>query len=581
MYNSLIGLSVNHKDGLSCISRAYSDSVIRAGGMPVLIPLTNDERVLEGILSQIDGLILSGGGDIHASFFSEELHPSVESCDLERDHYDLFLARRAMEKQMPVLGICRGHQVLNVAVGGSLIQDIPSQIPESNLQHSQSEARNIATHAISIEPESNIHHILAINELNVNSFHHQAIQKPADGFAVVAQSSDGIIEAIESTTGKAVIGVQWHPETMTAENDSMLALFKNLVTEADYYRLAKMIHQNIYTIDSHCDTPLYFSYGIDIGKTNKTIHLNPKDFGISSAEKTIPYNIKVDVPKMQDGMLDATFMVAYLHQGARDAATSQKTVEKTESILKEIIRQAGQHNDIVEIARSVSDLKRLKAEGKKAIFIGIENAYGLGKDIRNVEKFAKMGVSYITLSHNGDNDVCDAAVRSKSEHKGLSEYGKQVVREMNRLGILVDISHTSEKTSFDVLEISQYPIIASHSSVKALCNHPRNISDKLMRAIAEKGGVIQVCLYSGFLKKSGAASVKDVVDHIDYIVKTVGIDYVGIGSDFDGGDELTDCKSVRDFPRLTIELLRRGYSVEDIGKIWGGNLIRVMEKNKR
>jgi microsomal dipeptidase-like Zn-dependent dipeptidase len=361
-----------------------------------------------------------------------------------------------------------------------------------------------------------------------------------------------------------------------AGNDTMTALFRNTVSEAELYHCAKKIHKRIYSIDSHCDTPMFFPYGIDIGKRNPTFKVNPKDLG-ASENMYVNYDLKMDIPQMMDGMLDATFMVAYLHQGARDEKTSQKTVAKTESILKEVIRQVEKNQSIAGIARTTDDLKRLKGEGKKAIFLGIENGYGLGKDIRNVRKFAEMGVRYITLSHNGDNDLCDAAVRSKQEHKGLSDFGKQVVREMNRLGMMVDISHTSEKTSFDVLKISAFPIIASHSSVKKLCNHPRNISDKLMRAIADKGGVIQVCLYTGFLKKSGKATVKDAVDHIDYIVKTVGIDHVGIGSDFDGGGELVDCKSVSEFPQITMELLRRGYSEEAIAKIWGGNLMRVME----
>ncbi|GHU67363.1 hypothetical protein FACS189413_01990 [Bacteroidia bacterium] len=579
MSNVLIGLSVNHKENLSCISTAYSDAVILAGGTPVLIPLTDNTAVLDRILSQIDGLILSGGGDIHASFFNEELHPTVESCDLERDRYDLYLARKAVAKQMPVLGICRGHQVINVAFGGSLIQDIPSQIAGSKINHSQSEARETGTHKVSVSTGSKLHNILKTNELSANSFHHQAVKKAAGPFAVVAVADDGVIEAIESVENKAIIGVQWHPENMaTTGNDTMTALFRNTVSEAEGYRRAKEIHQKIYSIDSHCDTPMFFPYGIDIGKRNPTLHVNPADLGATSENGYVNYDLKVDIPQMQDGMLDATFMVAYLHQGARDAKTSQKTVEKTEKILAEIIRQIGLHPDIAGIAGSFSDLQRLKAEGKKAIFLGIENGYSLGKDIHNVQKFAEMGVRYITLSHNGDNDLCDAAVRSKQEHNGLSEFGRQVVREMNRLGVMVDISHTSEKTSFDVLEISSFPVIASHSSAKKLCNHPRNISDKLMRAIAAKGGVIQVCLYSGFLKKSGKATVKDAVDHIDYIVKTVGIDYVGIGSDFDGGGELVGCKSVSEFPQITMELLRRGYSGEAIAKIWGGNLIRVMEE---
>ncbi|KAA6301028.1 MAG: putative glutamine amidotransferase [Candidatus Ordinivivax streblomastigis] len=574
----LIGLSVNHKESLSCISDAYANAVIKAGGVPVLIPLTNNTQVLDAILSQIDGLILTGGGDIHPSFFNDELHPSVDSYNVERDRYDLYLARKAAAKQMPILGICRGHQVLNVAFGGNMIQDIPSQVPQSKVNHNQLEERPIGTHQVRIIPNSGLHEILKKEHLLANSFHHQAVKTLAPEWEAVASTEDGIIEAIESTEGKSIIGVQWHPENMAVDgNDTMLSLFRHVVDEAGLYRIAMEIHKEIYSIDSHCDTPMYFKYGINIGKANAPLKVHPKDLGADSENGYVNYELKVDIPKMQAGLLDATFMVAYLHQGARDAKTSQKTVEKTESIIRELISQVERNKDIVEIARSADDLKRFKKAGKKAIFIGIENGYGLGKDLSNVQKFADMGVSYITLSHNGDNDLCDAAMKSRQEHKGLSAFGKEVVQEMNRLGVMVDISHTSEKTSLDVLEISRFPVIASHSSVKALCNHPRNISDKLMRAIAEKGGVIQICLYSGFLRKEGKATVKDAVNHIDYVVKTVGIDHVGIGSDFDGGGELKGLKSVNEMPQITLELLRRGYSKEDIAKIWGGNLMRIME----
>jgi len=553
----LIGLSVNHKEGVSCISNAYTNAVIKAGGSPVLIPLTNDISVLNRILSQIDGLILSGGGDVYAPLFNEELHPAVESYDLERDNYDIALARMAAARQIPILGICRGHQVINVAFGGNLIQDIPSQIPKSKINHSQSEVREQGTHWVDIKPNSKLQEILKTNKVLVNSFHHQSNKTIANGFKAVASSKDGVNEAIESTENKSIIGVQWHPENMAvAENETMLSLFRHLISDAELFRMAKDIHQNIYSIDSHCDTPMHFSKGVNIG------------------EKTAI--LQVDVPKMQEGLLDAIFMVAYLKQGARDEKTSQKIVKKTETIIQEIIQQVENNKEIVGIAKTTADLKQLKKEGKKAIFIGIENGYAIGKDIQNVQKFADMGVRYITLSHNGDNDICDSAI-GNSEHKGLSSFGKEVVKEMNRLGIMVDISHTSEKTSFDVLKISEMPIIASHSSAKALRRHPRNISDKLMKAIAEKGGVIQVCLYTHFLRNDKNATVKDAVDHIDYVVKTVGIDHVGIGSDFDGGGGLIGLNAVNEMPQITMELLRRGYVEEDIAKIWGGNLMRVMD----
>ncbi len=574
----LIGLSVNHKEGLSCISNAYVNAVIKAGGTPILIPLTNNTQILHNILLQIDGLILSGGGDIYAPLFNEELHPAVESYDLERDNYDILLTRMAAERQIPILGICRGHQVINVAFGGNLIQDIPSQAPHSKVNHNQSEPRETGTHLVNIQPNSKLHQILKTDKILVNTFHHQAIHQVANGFKAVAFSEDGLNEAIESTENKSIIGVQWHPENMAvADNDSMRPIFNYIIGESELYRKAKEIHKNIYSIDSHCDTPMYFRYGIDIGKKNQVLKVNPKDLGAEHEDGFVDYELKVDIPKMQEGLLDAVFMVAYLKQGARDKKTSEKTVLKTESILRELIRQVENNQAVAGIAKSTNDLKQLKKEGRKAIFMGIENGSGIGKDIQNIRKFADMGVSYITLSHNGNNDICDSAI-GNSEHNGLSNFGKEVIKEMNRLGILIDISHASEKTAFDVLQISDKPIIASHSSAKALRRHPRNISDKLLKAIAEKGGVVQICLYTYFLRNDKNATVKDAVNHIDHIVKVAGIDHVGIGSDFDGGGGLKGLNSANELPQITIELLRRGYIEEDIAKIWGGNLMRVMDE---
>jgi microsomal dipeptidase-like Zn-dependent dipeptidase/gamma-glutamyl-gamma-aminobutyrate hydrolase PuuD len=574
----LIGLSVNHKENLSCIHNAYVEAVIKAGGAPVLIPLTNNVQVLEEILSRIDGLILSGGGDIYAPLFNEELHPSVESYDLERDHYDLRLVRMAVAKQIPVLGICRGCQLINVAFGGDLIQDIPSQIPESKINHNQSDFKTQGVHTVNISPGSKLGKIVNADRLLVNSIHHQAVKAVAPGFEAVAFSDDKVVEAIESTEEKSILGIQWHPEQMLLnENEIMLSLFGQTTGEAELYRKAKEIHKRIYSIDSHCDTPLFFQYGIDIGIRNPELKINPRRLGASKEKVFTPYQLQVEVPRMQDGWIDAVFMAAYIKQGARNPADSKQAVEKVESTLRKVIRQVENHKDIVEIAKSTNDLKRLKKEGKKAIFLCIENGYGLGKDIGNIKKFADMGVQYITLCHNGNNDICDAASDSQSEHNGLSEFGKEVVKEMNRRGVMVDISHTSEKTSFDVLEISKVPVIASHSSAKALCPHARNISDQLMRAIAGKGGVIQVCLYTYFLRKDGQSTVKDIVDHVDYIVKTTGIDYVGIGSDFDGDGGVKGVNAINELPQITMELLRRGYSEEEIAKIWGGNLMHVMD----
>jgi microsomal dipeptidase-like Zn-dependent dipeptidase/gamma-glutamyl-gamma-aminobutyrate hydrolase PuuD len=572
----IIGLSVNHKEGTSRIADAYVNAVIKAGGIPVLIPLINDETTLKEIVSRIDGLILSGGGDIYAPLFGEELHPSVESYDLERDRYEIALVKLAEEIQMPILGICRGAQLINVAFGGSLIQDIPSHVPESTVNHNQTEAREIATHSVWIASGAQLRQILQKKEIMVNSFHHQAINLVAPGLDGVGLAEDAVIEAIESSEGKSILGVQWHPENGAVAGDAvMLDTFKYLVSEATIFERTKALHRKIYTIDSHCDTPMFFRYSIDIGKNNAQMEVNPKDLGTETYNRIVNYTLKVDIPKMRTGMLDATFMVAYLPQGARTPKASQQAFDKAVSIIQEIKRQIENNSSVVAQACTVSDLKKNKSTGKKSIFIGIENGYAIGKDINNIQRFAELGVKYITLSHNRNNDICDSN-KGKAEYNGLSEFGKEVVKEMNRCGIMVDISHVSEKTAFDALAISKYPVIASHSSVKALCNHPRNLSDSLIKAIAAKGGVIQVCLYHGFLKKEGIASVKDAVDHIDYIVQLVGIDYVGIGSDFDGGGGIKGLQNAGDFPQITMELIRRGYSDEDIAKIWGGNLMRVM-----
>ena len=287
---------------------------------------------------------------------------------------------------------------------------------------------------------------------------------------------------------------------------------------------------------------------------------------------------KVNLPFMEEGRIDAAFMVAYIPQGARDDASLAKATAYAEERLKEVIRQEKLNPTRMGIARTPDDLFLLKQAGKKAIFLGIENGYALGKDLDNIRKFRDMGVSYITLCHNGDNDLCDSA-RGKGEWKGLSPLGKQAVAEMNRLGVMVDISHAAESTFYDVLACSRYPIIASHSSARALCNHPRNLTDAQIKALAEQGGVVQICLYKGFINpEAEKASVSDAIRHINHIVDLVGVNHVGIGSDFDGDGELIGCRSSNELINITMHLLKEGYSDADISQIWGGNFLRVMRK---
>ena len=335
----------------------------------------------------------------------------------------------------------------------------------------------------------------------------------------------------------------------------MKALFAYHIENARRFAKAKAIHQQIVTIDSHTDTPMIF----------------PGEFNIGEKEGG-----KVNLPFMEEGRIDATFMVAYTPQGKRDEASLQAATAYAIERLNQVKRQQTLHPDRMAIATTPQEIRTIKAQGKKAICLGIENGYALGKQIENLRMFKEMGVSYITLCHNGDNDICDSA-RGKQEWKGLSPFGKEVVKEMNRLGIMVDISHAAESTFYQVMEVSETPIIASHSSARALCDHPRNLTDDQLKALAAQGGVAQICLYKGFInKEEDKASLSDAIRHINHIVDLIGIDHVGIGSDFDGDGELIGCSATNELINITVRLLEEGYTEEDIRKIWGGNLLRVM-----
>lgn len=554
----LIGISANYREGDSCIENSYALSILEAGGVPVLIPVCTDIEILRETVKRLDGLLLTGGGDINPLFAKEDPIPQLQEYNIIRDQYDFTLVKLATDRCIPIFGICRGHQVINLAFGGNNYQDIYSQRQTPTLKHSQSVSREYGSHTVLIEKESQLFNIMGTDSLVVNSFHHQAIKDVAPGFHVSATSPDGIIEAMEGRPAYPIFSVQWHPEKMAVRPDQqMQRLFHYFVNEAKLFARAKNFHEQQLVVDSHCDTPMKFT----------------EDFDFSLRHN----NVKVDLPKMQEGLEDAVFMVAYLHQEDRDENSLQAATQKAIDILYQIAEQAKRLQTQVGIAYSADDLVFLKNAGKKAIFLGIENGYALGKDLSNLTLFKNMGVSYITLCHNGDNDICDSA-KGNHEHNGLSDFGRKVVTEMNRLGIIVDISHAGDKTVSDVLEISTAPIIASHSSCRTLCNHPRNLTDEQIRAIAAKGGVIQICLYGPFLKDSGEATIEDAIAHINHVVQLVGIEHVGIGTDFDGDDEekLTGCRAANELPRLTMELLRQGYSETDLARLWGGNLLRVL-----
>lgn len=553
----LIGVSANQKEGLSCINNTYIQSVADAGGAPVLIPVTTNLDALSAIVSQLDGLLLTGGGDINPLMWEEEPIPALQEGDPVRDTYDFMLLKLAADRCIPVFGICRGHQLINMAFGGSMYQDIRTQHPTETIKHSQQHDKAFASHTVTVEPNSLLG-ILTDNQdkIKVNSLHHQAVKEVAPGFKANATASDGINEGMEAYPFYPLFSVQWHPETMADAGDELMReLFRFHIEEATLYNLAKSIHRTILSIDSHCDTPQFFDEDFDIGRQGPS---------------------KVNLPLMEMGHIDAAFLVAYQAQGERDDQSLQEASDFAFRRFRQIREQVALQEQRVGVATNTDDLIRLKKEGKKAFFIAVENGYAMGKDLGNLERFKEEGVTYITLCHNGSNDLCDSAV-GEPEWNGLSPLGKEAVQEMNRLGIMVDVSHASEATFYDVMKESSVPVIASHSSVRALCDHPRNLTDDQIRAIAAKGGVVQICLYNEFINPEPAkASIDDALEHIRYVVDLVGVDYVGIGSDFDGGGELLGCRSSNELIQITVKLLGLGYTEPEIEKIWGGNLLRVM-----
>ena len=557
----MVGITANFGEYGSQLAEAYYESVRMAGGVPVVVPASESIAELDDVLLRLDALVLSGGGDIDPLLIGADPEPGLSGSCPKRDMQELVLIRRALDKQMPVLGICRGCQVMAAALGGELVQDI-ERFKENREQriivkHSQEEERHIATHSVNIEGDTMLHSIFGCDKIEVNSFHHQAVAEPGKGMRVAALSDDGIIEAIESTEYKSVIGVQWHPESFFClPEDKMLPLFQWLVSEAAEYRAARITHTKVLTLDTHCDTPMFFHEDIDFARKDS--------------------RILVDSVKMRDGGLDASIMVAYLPQGERDDASLVAATRKADELLDGIEQRIASAPG-VGLANTPSDLYQLKAEGKLAIMRGIENGYAIGKDLSNVKRFRKRGVVYMTLCHNGDNNICDSAARTNNEHGGLSPFGREVVSEMNRVGMMVDLSHGGMRSFYDALECSTVPIVCSHASCRALCDHPRNLDDDQMRALARKGGVMQITLYPGFLRKDGEATILDTMAHLDHAVKVMGIEHVGLGTDFDGDGGVPGLASASELINFTRQLLRRHYSVEDIAKLWGGNFLRVMD----
>lgn len=569
----VIGLTGNFADGDARLCEQYYMSVVRAGGTPVIIPPVADKDVIINTLDKIDGLVLTGGGDINPLWAGEEPSPRLHGINHMRDKAELLTVRLAYNRQIPMLGICRGIQTLVTALDGEVDQDIAESFAAAHgagraaaaaghslIKHSQDADRSEPTHTVRISRESVLYSLYKTETLAVNSIHHQAVRASGRRFSVSAKAPDGVIEAIESSEFKPFIGVQWHPEWL---GESGQVLFRWLVDRARDFYTAKDLHRRMLTLDTHCDTPMFFPQGI---------HFDQRD-----------PRILVDMHKMTEGRQDAVIMVAYLPQPKLGETFSSKVPFKVDGplqyadlIFDKIEEIVNANSRYISIARTPSDLYEDKRNGRHSIMLGIENGLALNHDVANVRYFARRGVVYITLCHNGDNDICDSA-RGCNTHGGVSRFGEQVIKEMNRCGIMVDLSHAGEKSFYDALSISSKPIVCSHSNCKALCDVPRNLTDDQMRALAKHGGVAHITLYHGFLRNdSQEATVMDAMAHLEHAIDIMGIEHVGLGTDFDGDGGIRGLADSSELINFTLHLLRRKYNERDIARIWGGNWLRVM-----
>ena len=398
----------------------------------------------------------------------------------------------------------------------------------------------------------------------------------------------------------------------------LLGAATSALADDDAAILAKAhdIHDRVIAIDTHVDIPTSFATpAYDMGKDN-------------------PAPVLVDIPKMEKGGLDGVFFIVYVPQTTRDPAGEAAAISKAFAKFVAIHRMTDiQNTDRIGLATSSADVRRLNEEGRKIALIGIENGFVVDHHPELLDIYYELGARYFGLVHNGHNDLADSAQPKESlgdkpnseggEHHGLSPMGEAVVRRCNDLGIMVDVSHAAKSTAMDAIKLSRAPVIASHSSVYALRAHPRNMDDETMKALAAKGGVIQIVAFDTYLHKVPKeklkargeaahrlgltsleaffnasdetkaefqrisdgldakyprATVSDLVDHIDYAVKLIGVDHVGIASDFQGGGGIQGWRNAGETFNVTLELVRRGYTEEEIARLWGGNILRVMDE---
>ncbi len=366
------------------------------------------------------------------------------------------------------------------------------------------------------------------------------------------------------------------------------------------------IHSNSLTIDTHIDIPIEL--------------VNNPEYNLEEEHNPYKSRTRVDFPRMIKGGVDVGFFVVWTRQGKTDSENYEKIKLKADHILETIKKRVNKSPAIAELAYSIKDIKRIVGLNKRAILIGMENGYPLGEDLTLVKKYYDDGIRYITLCHTKNNQLCSSSTDDNGDN-GLTQFGRDVINEMNNLGIIIDVSHVSDSSFNEIITLSKTPVIASHSNARSLLDHPRNMSDDMLKALAKNGGVVHVNFVSSYLKTqvenpkrdsaftelkksfdmenmskekrdrfhnemkrlsekfpADKATLKDVIDHIDYIVKLIGIDHVGIGSDFDGGGGLNGVNDASEMGNITIELIKRGYSEKSIKKIWGENFMRVLSK---
>jgi membrane dipeptidase len=271
----------------------------------------------------------------------------------------------------------------------------------------------------------------------------------------------------------------------------------------------------------------------------------------------------------------------------RTPANYAQAAEDAMTKFNAIHRMTETYSDLIGLAETVDEFEQLTEEGKLIAAIGIENGFVIGTDLDLLDRYYEQGARYMTLVHNGHNDIADSAQPKEefgeglAEHNGISDFGAEVIRRMNELGIMVDISHASKAAALEAMELSVAPVIASHSSVRALTDHVRNLDDETLLKLRDDGGVVQVVAYPAYIGDEDPKTVSDLVDHIDYVVDLIGVEYVGISSDFGGGGGIEGWNDATETPNITAELVRRGYSADEIALIWSGNLLRVWREVER